>query len=51
MPTLIIMDKHEKLLDRVSEEYFRKERMEETKKLFYLEQARNMTAESRSPGK
>jgi hypothetical protein len=30
------MDKHEKLLDRVSELYLRREREEEAKKLFYL---------------
>ena len=30
------MDKHEKLLDWVSELYFRQERKKEAKKLFYL---------------
>ena len=42
------MDEYEKLLNRVSDLYFRRERKEEAKKLFYLRQDRNRTAESRS---
>ncbi len=36
IPIIKGMDRHEKLLDRVSEFYFARERMEEAKKLFYL---------------
>ena len=45
------MDKHEKLLDQVSILYFRHERKEAAKKLFYLKQARDRTTESWSPDK
>ncbi len=44
-------DKHEKLLDRISELYLLRERKEEAKKQFQLKQARNRTAESRSTDK
>ena len=51
MPTLMDMKDFEELLDRISEEFFRRERTEEAKKLFYLEQARNKTPKGRSPDK
>ena len=42
------MDNDEKLLDKISEEYFRRERMEEAKRLYHLKQLCKKTPKSRS---
>ena len=46
--SLIGIHKIEKLLDRIAEEFFRRERMEEAKRLDHLKQPCKKTPKSRS---
>ena len=45
------MDRHEELLDKISEEFFRRKWMEEAKKLIYLNFPPGHSNKERSPDK